>query len=153
MSLVLAYQMSHTIRLSYQQALIVHWLAHYSALKSAQSIWNACSKQFTLIGYFSCNYNDKILTNRELYLEKYPINVNCLLQAFHIDWALFIDEFLDQSMNVECLLIWQSDSMWLCVSLVREYSLFVNKINCSLFTNKKVTNNCSSNSTILDPNC
>ena len=41
----------------------------------------------------------------------------------------------------------------LCLSFVREYSLFVNKINCSLFTNKKVTNNCSSNSTILVPNC
>ena len=81
-------------------------------MKSVQSMWNACSKQFTLIGYFSCNYNDKISTTREFYLEKYPINVNCLLQAFHIDWALFIDEFLDQSMNVECLLIWQSDSMW-----------------------------------------
>ena len=31
----------------------------------------------------------------------------------------------------------------LCLSFVREYSLFVNKINCLLFTNKKVTNNCS----------
>ena len=41
----------------------------------------------------------------------------------------------------------------LCFLFVREYSLFVNKINCSLFVNKKEMNNCSSNSTILVPNC
>ena len=34
-------------------------------------------------------------------------------------------------------------TLQICLSFVREYSLFVNKINCSLFVNKKVTNNCS----------
>ena len=40
-----------------------------------------------------------------------------------------------------------------CFLFVRKYSLFVNEMNYLLFMNKKVMNNCWSNSTILVPNC
>ena len=39
-----------------------------------------------------------------------------------------------------------------CFSFVREHCLFVNEINCSLFGNKMMTNNCLSKNGFLGKN-
>ena len=55
-------------------------------MKSTQSMCNACSKHFTWIRLFWI-----FIPNLPLIFEIYnPINVKCLLQAFHIDWEVSI---------------------------------------------------------------
>ena len=95
---------------------ILHNESWYIFDKTAQSMWNACCKHFTLIRQFwnsprKFHIFSHWLGSFEIYFwyntscRINPINVKCLLQAFHMNWVVLNIDWAVLKLPMKCSIL------------------------------------------------